>query len=842
MAVATVAAIAPLALYLTASGAAWRGRLFPGFFVVENRTIPTVGGYDWTGLRADVPFHGRVVAVDGRAVRDNEEVYEHAAALPAGSPVRYTFVKNGAEVERTVATMRFRERDFWMTTGLFALNGWLYLGAAALVLFLQPARRAAHVFFAMGINLTLFALTAAALYRSPGPWLAVVHFTTQALFPATFVHLACMFPVERSTRARRLRLLAVPYALSTVLAIASIRGFFAEPPDLRPLYPVWIYAALSILTLCATSAYAYFEHRSSSLVRRQARIVTVGLVTATVLAVFGFLDNARNGGHFPMNFIAVTPVLFFASVGYAILRHELFDVDRLVRYALEYITLTLAITLAYAGVLLAAERIAGPGLGHAPVFTVAFIVALAFAFAPLRGWVQALLDRTFFRNRPDYRRTLREVSEVLTTILDLGEVVTRVGEALSRAFAAERVVIELWHDGVPECAWSSDNQTPAPLDPTSAVRRRLEGDHRPLTAGALLPDSDPALGAEMERVGAVLLVPLVISAQVLGYVGLGQRRSGRGYDREDLELVVTMANQAAIAVQNARSYRLLQELNRGLEEKISARTRELEHSNDALGTAYQRLQAAQAQLIQAEKMASLGELVAGVAHELNNPLTFIVGNIAPITEQLEALRTVAHKHADELMLAICDDMAQILAVIASGAERTATIVKDLRTFSRIEEGVSSLADLRAGLRTTISLLQPRWKDRIAIHAELDDLPLVECDAGHINQVFMNIISNACDAIRGPGNIWIRAQAQDGEIAVAIRDDGVGIAPEHVARIFDPFFTTKDIGTGTGLGLAISHGIVQRHQGRITVTSARGQGSEFVVHLPVRVESRRRSVA
>jgi signal transduction histidine kinase len=335
----------------------------------------------------------------------------------------------------------------------------------------------------------------------------------------------------------------------------------------------------------------------------------------------------------------------------------------------------------------------------------------------------------------------------------------------------------------------------------------------------------------------------VISAQVLGYVGLGVRRSGRGYDREDLELVVTMANQAAIAVQNARSYRLLQELNRGLAEKISARTRELEHSNDALATAYQRLQAAQAQLIQAEKMASLGELVAGVAHELNNPLTFIVGNIAPIREQLETLRAVAHNGGDARMLAICDEMAQILGVIASGAERTATIVKDLRTFSRVEEGTSSVADLRAGLRTTINLLQPRWKDRITIHTELDDLPLVECDLGHVNQVFMNILSNACDAIHGRGNIWIRAEAQNGEVAIAIRDDGVGIAPELVARIFDPFFTTKDIGTGTGLGLAISHGIVQRHQGRITVTSARGAGSEFVVHLPVRVElRRRRSVA
>ena len=185
-------------------------------------------------------------------------------------------------------------------------------------------------------------------------------------------------------------------------------------------------------------------------------------------------------------------------------------------------------------------------------------------------------------------------------------------------------------------------------------------------------------------------------------------------------------------------------------------------------------------------------------------------------------------------------MAQILGVIASGAERTATIVKDLRTFSRVEEGTTSVVDLREGLRITINLLRPRWKDRITIHSAVDGMPRVECDSGQVNQVFMNVISNACDAIAKTGNIWIQATSDGESVAVAIRDDGAGIARSNLPRIFDPFFTTKQIGQGTGLGLAIAHGIVQKHGGRITVRSEVGVGTEIVVHLPIR--ERRRSVA
>lgn len=185
---------------------------------------------DGSGGRGAVPR--RVVSVDGRPIAASDSIYANASALPPGTPVRYGFEKHGRTTELTVPTMRFEPIDYWSTAGLLTVNDWLYFGAAALVFFLQPRTRAAGVFFLMGMNLTVYALTAIMLHHPLGRWVTVMHFAAQALFPATIVHLALTFPVERRPIVARRRLLVIPYVLATVLAVASVRGFYAEPPNL----------------------------------------------------------------------------------------------------------------------------------------------------------------------------------------------------------------------------------------------------------------------------------------------------------------------------------------------------------------------------------------------------------------------------------------------------------------------------------------------------------------------------------------------------------------------------------------------------------------------------------
>jgi signal transduction histidine kinase len=226
-------------------------------------------------------------------------------------------------------------------------------------------------------------------------------------------------------------------------------------------------------------------------------------------------------------------------------------------------------------------------------------------------------------------------------------------------------------------------------------------------------------------------------------------------------------------------------------------------------------------------MASLGRLVAGVAHEINNPVTFIANSVAPLRRRLEQASAAAPADVAPI-LTEADDL---VGVIGRGAQRAAAIVKDLRTFSRLDEASRKPVDLHDGLDVSIRLLEHRWRDRVTVHRDYGDLPLVECDAGQINQALVNILANAFDAIPERGNVWVSTRADDTDVTITIRDDGAGIPDDVRARIFDPFFTTKDVGAGTGLGLSITHGIVAAHGGRIEVESAPGAGTAFRVVLP-----------
>jgi two-component system, NtrC family, sensor kinase len=285
---------------------------------------------------------------------------------------------------------------------------------------------------------------------------------------------------------------------------------------------------------------------------------------------------------------------------------------------------------------------------------------------------------------------------------------------------------------------------------------------------------------------------------------------------------------------------------------ISAAKRTLELKLEELRGANQEIKETQTHLIQSAKMISLGELVAGVAHELNNPIAFIYSNMLHMIEYVKKLkhmiveyrRSLAGLSAKErerlLGLErdleidyILEDMVELTQSCVDGANRTKEIVLGLRTFSRMDESTFKEADLHEGLRNTLKLLSSEFRARITVHEEYGELPLVECNGSQMNQVFMNLISNAAQAIAGKGEIWIRTRREGGFAVVEIEDSGTGMAAETMEKIFDPFFTTKKVGEGTGLGLSIAYGLVQKHQGTIQVESRPGKGSKFVLRLPLR---------
>jgi two-component system, NtrC family, sensor kinase len=273
----------------------------------------------------------------------------------------------------------------------------------------------------------------------------------------------------------------------------------------------------------------------------------------------------------------------------------------------------------------------------------------------------------------------------------------------------------------------------------------------------------------------------------------------------------------------------------------------------------QDLHKTQAQLVQTEKMSSLGQLVAGIAHEINNPVNFIHGNLVYVQNYADDLLQLTHlfqQHYPQPVDPIADvietidlaflreDLPKMIGSMKVGTDRIRQIVLSLRNFSRLDEAEVKNVNLHDGLESTILILQHRLKSKshdaaIVIHREYSDLPSVECYPGQLNQVFMNILANAIDALESdhgqPKQITIRTTMIDEQwIGITIADNGIGMSTPVQERIFDPFFTTKPVGKGTGMGMSISYQIItEKHGGELTCRSGLGEGTEFLIKIPAR---------
>ncbi len=369
-----------------------------------------------------------------------------------------------------------------------------------------------------------------------------------------------------------------------------------------------------------------------------------------------------------------------------------------------------------------------------------------------------------------------------------------------------------------------------------------------------------------KNVGAMICVPLRAKERVLGAIAIGTSKTD-SYKAEHLKLVSIFASQTAIAIDKAVLYE--QSTQAAIQAK--AQTQKLQQ-------ALHELQLAQTKLIQSEKMSSLGQLIAGVAHEINNPVNFIYGNLKYVAEYAQDLLHLLEKYQKFLPVAppeleseldnidlefIMQDLPKLLDSMKLGTSRIVEIVQSLKNFSRHDEAEMKAVNIHDGIDGTLMILHHRLKadvhrPAIEIVKDYAKLPLIECYPGQLNQVFMNILANAIDALEESlvishwslasnesqmtndkgqmtiPSITIRTQALDKEwVVIRIADNGPGMKEEVIRRIYDPFFTTKDIGKGTGLGMAISYQIVvDKHGGMLKCRSQPGEGTEFWIQIPV----------
>ena len=361
---------------------------------------------------------------------------------------------------------------------------------------------------------------------------------------------------------------------------------------------------------------------------------------------------------------------------------------------------------------------------------------------------------------------------------------------------------------------------------------------------------------------SILCAPIMNKGQLIGILYLENNLTVNAFTSDRLRILNLLSSQAAISLENAQLYS-------DLEEKVTPRTQELNEKNLHLEQTLNELKATQSQLIQTEKMSSLGQMVAGIAHEINNPVNFIYANIEHASNYIEFIINLLNLYQKEYPCSsdiieqykqdndfnfIIQDLPKILDSMMLGSERIRKIVLGLRNFSRLDESATKPVDIHEGIDSTLMILQPRFQEKLGyssnvITKKYGDIPLVQCYASQLNQVFMNIISNAIDVLKqrqenlsttelknNPSQIIIRTKTINNNwVQISIKDNGMGINPEVKQRIFDPFFTTKPVGEGTGLGLSISYQIVvEKHGGVLDCISAPGKGTEFIIEIPIKL--------
>ena len=775
----------------------------------------------------------RLLAVDGRPVGSAILHWHHLFHADVANQYRVA-KPDGRELEYRLTPRHAAELYtllMWIVAIGLPIVGLVYLGVGVWVWRLRPDRASSWA-------LLLFCCAMATQLALPpvgGRWAWVLVWINLPLIGATTFHLFTAYPTEPAWMVRNPSLRWLIYLIALPLGLAAaFEGATGMRAPVAKTAAFYFTITLAFVSL-AIAARARLESRESKTAGR-TDVMLLGAVVSFVPALTALLARALLGTGFPWVLGFFSFFIFPLAIAYGIMRRQLFEIRVVARSSATYGAVTLAITGVYAFLITTADAVVSRFNVNArsPWFSVAFLFFAILAFNPLRDRMQALVDRLFDRDHALYRRAVREISEAMVSMLSTKEVVDRILVALTETMGVDRAMVLLQEEGGRRLASAAsrgeweDDALGIQIAQDHPLCRKLLSRRDALARDDFNDESDletrEACRDVFDQLEVELLVPILFGAELLGIIAVGRKLSGDRLGADDRQLLRTLANQSSIAIENAKAFDEIADLNATLEARVDDRTRELHE--------------AQAQLVHGEKMRSLGQLVAGVAHELNNPIGFVHANLQLLSEYVPKL--VAAQRAGDDTARIESAIEKLLSRSREGTERVKQIVADLRTFSRMDQAVLSEVDLNREIDRALTLMEPRLRNAIDVERDYGELPLVRCYAGQLNQVFTNLLMNAADAIEGKGKVRIRTRVRrtsasdpaSGSVRIEFHDDGPGMPPEVQARIFEPFFTTKPVGQGTGLGLSISYGIVERHGGRMLVGSAPGEGTTFVIELPL----------
>ncbi len=595
-----------------------------------------------------------------------------------------------------------------------------------------------------------------------------------------------------------------------------------------PAFHIFSLAGGFTALYCLTTLFLEMKRATDAHRKNRIKYVLTGLGLSALLILCNSLTVS--GLHiYPLGNFSFVPAIILA-VG--VLKYDLLDIGSVIRRGTVYFLLTGILTVIYV-LIIYIFNIFFMGYGDAGSILLPLVLALLIVllFNPVRTKVQGLVDNLFFRGKYDYQKTLMEMSDVMTSLLRLDEIIDCLLDSISSALKVRSVslLISGREDAEPEF-YSRGINLPEKLrgdmwQDYENVAELFTGQRGALNKSVAERILEPGKTKDrmfnlFERLNVTLLVPMVSKEELTGIIALGEKKSGELFVQEDVELLTTLANQSAIAIENARIYGEIKELNVKLEKKVEKRTADLVRT-------LEEKERTQQELVRSESLAAIGQLVAGTAHELNNPLASASSLIQTSVEEIDSW------DADMIPR---DALVEDLRFSLKELKRAENIVKSLLGLSRQTQTYVEPVNINVVIDDALRVLYNQYKHlKVTTEKDYDKgLPEIEGNFANLGQVFINIIKNAIQALpEGNGRITLstRYREDTNSVHIECRDTGEGIPPGKIRDIFKPFFTMKKPGEGTGLGLYISHEIIKRHEGDISVTSEEGKGTVFAIELP-----------
>jgi sigma-B regulation protein RsbU (phosphoserine phosphatase) len=566
---------------------------FPGFLIYPN---PYIGSYslkDWPGRQAGLKFADRIVAVNGQPVFHGRDVLDVVEKKQPGTPIRYRVESDHEIREVTVPVSVFGIRDLLLTFGTIFPCGLVLCVLGIIVVLLKPNISSSWVFLVLGLSLGGYLMTG--LESMTSHTLIRLHVGLAVVYPVVIFHLALIFPERKKILNRFPALEYLIYLPAFVLAVAlqvyisTFSDLLREQSLLSSILNyknigsvIRLYLLLSVLFFVIVVLHSLFK-ATTTLDRQRARMIFFGLIVGFLPPVAIMLGSHILKASPTWNFLPFFVIFFPASIAYSIVRHNLFDADVIIRRTLGYALVTAIVVGAYLGVSLIFNVLFEKyQLAHSKAFPILFTLGVILIFNPLRDRIQAMVDRIFFRKEYDYGAIVEKVSEAMTSLLELPKILNHLVETfIDDMFVDTGSVMLLTPDGSQYKVYLADGEKKQAVEDKAFKREDplfeiIETEKRELTKFDVLEDPkyqtvSESSAADFETLHASLMIPLVYQNQVIGSMNLGEKKSGKPFNREDIELLRTLAHQGAVAIENARLFQENLEKQRMEEELNIAR-------------------------------------------------------------------------------------------------------------------------------------------------------------------------------------------------------------------------------------------------------------------------------